>query len=623
MGRLWKHSCALLAVHAFCIPSFAQQRERDDHERERDEWFYSQRSYPRSQIPAGARLNAIAEIKRIDRAVRAVHQQPPEAAAIDGSVAATLDASTWTSIGPRPTDLGSIYVTAGRVNAIAIDPRDNNVVYMGAAAGGIWKTTDGGINWRPLTDGEASLASGAIAIDPTNPDTVYAGTGEENFAIDSYYGAGILKSTDGGASWTNIVGPFVRTTIGALAISPSNSQILLASSRIGIFRSSDGAATWTQVMGGTATSVLFDPTNGNIAYAAIGNISGGASNGVFRSTDGGQTFQRLTGSGSSALPTLNVGRIEIAIAPSTPSTLYVGISNSSNASFGSLLGIYKTTDSGSTWNNLNAPNICANVAQCWYDMTIRVHPKNPDIVFAFGSVTMTRTLNGGATWSSLNRIGPNGVEIHVDEHYLAFTNDGTKLYVANDGGMYSTTNITDPVNQVNWTELNDTLAITQFYPGISIHPSNANISFGGAQDNGTQRYLGAVSWNDVTCGDGGFTAIDAAIPTIAYAACQNIDIRKTINSGGTWTNAVSGINQNDNVQFIPPLVIDPSNPQVRYFGTYRVWQTVNGAGTWLPASPDLSGTRATIKTIAPAPGDPNTVYTGFQIGKVFMTSNAL
>jgi hypothetical protein len=143
--------------------------------------------------------------------------------------------------------------------------------------------------------------------------------------VDSYYGAGILKSTNGGASWTNIVGPFVRTTIGALAISPSNSQILLASSRIGIYRSTDGAATWTQVKGGVGTGVLFDPTNGNIVYAAIGNINGGASNGVFRSSDGGQTFQQLTGSGSSALPASNVGRIEIAIAPSTPSTLYVGI----------------------------------------------------------------------------------------------------------------------------------------------------------------------------------------------------------------------------------------------------------------------------------------------------------
>src|SRR5260370_19635146 len=225
-------------------------------------------------------------------------------------------------------------------------------------------------------------------------------------------------------------------------------------------------------MPGIGTSVLFDPTNGNIAYAAIGNINGRTLKGVFRSTDGGQTFQQLTGSGSSALPTSNVGRIEIAIAPSTPSTLYVGISNSSQSNFGSLLGIYKTTDSGDTWNNLNAPDICANVGQCWYDMTIRVHPKNHDIVFAFGSLTMARTLNGGSTWSSLNRIGPNGVEIHVDEHYLAFTSDGAKLYVANDGGIYSTTDISAPAIQVNWTELNDTRSITQFYPGISIHPSN-------------------------------------------------------------------------------------------------------------------------------------------------------
>src|SRR5258708_17770304 len=190
-----------ITIAAFCIPCFAQERERDDHQRERDEWFYSQRSYPRTQIPTGARLSAIAEIKRIDRAVRASHQQPLAAAAIDGSLAATLDASTWTSIGPRPTDLASAYVTAGRVNAIAIDPRDNNVVYMGAAEGGVWKTTDGGINWRPLTDDQNSLASGAIAIDPTNPDTVYAGTGAENFAIDIYHGAEIFKSPNRSRTW--------------------------------------------------------------------------------------------------------------------------------------------------------------------------------------------------------------------------------------------------------------------------------------------------------------------------------------------------------------------------------------------------------------------------------------
>jgi uncharacterized protein (TIGR03437 family) len=633
--RILMNRCIFtITLTAFCIPSFAQEREKDDHQKERDEWFYSQRSYPRSQIPAGARFNAIAEIKRIDRAVRARHRQSLATAAIDGSLAATLDAATWTSIGPRPTDLNSTYVTAGRVNAIAIDPRDNDVVYIGAAEGGVWKTTDGGINWKPLTDDQASLASGAIAIDPTNPDTVYVGTGEENFAQDSYYGAGILKSTDGGASWTNIVGPFVRTTptgavvgIGALAISPADGQILLASCRLGIYRSTDGAANWDQVLSGVGTSVLFDPTDGNIAYAALGNVNGSTLNGVFRSTDGGQTWQQLRGSGSNALPTSNVGRIEIAIAPSTPTTLYAGIQRSPAAANGNLLGIFKTTDGGSTWNNLNAPDICGIVPQCWYDMTIRVHPKNPDVVFAFGSVTMARSLDGGSTWTLLSQTGPNGVEIHVDEHYLAFTNDGTKLYVANDGGVYSTTNITG--TRVNWTELNDTLSITQFYPGLSIHPVNANISYGGAQDNGTQRFGGVPSWNNVTCGDGGYTAIDAAVPNVVYAACQDIAIRKSTNGGNNWYQSVYGIDQQDNTQFISPVVIDPSNPQILYFGTYRVWQSVDGAGTWLSASQDLAGGRAAnpgqncIKTIAAASGDSNIVYAGSQNGRVFMTSNAL
>src|SRR5207247_6986153 len=181
------------------------------------------------------------------------------------------DASTWSLIGPRPTDAGSTYVTAGRVNAVAIDPRDNNTVYIGAAEGGVWKTTDGGATWTPLADDQPSLATGAIALDATNPDTVYVGTGEENFAFDSYYGAGILKSTDGGQTWTNLVGPFLRAVIGAIAVHPANGQILLCTTSTGVWRSADGAATWTRDLSGVGTSVLFDPSNGDVAYAALGN----------------------------------------------------------------------------------------------------------------------------------------------------------------------------------------------------------------------------------------------------------------------------------------------------------------------------------------------------------------
>jgi len=616
-----KHLALSLSIAALCLPAFAQQRELDDRQRDREEWFYSQRTFPLRQIPAGARMKAIADIDKIDRAARLRHANTP-VSSVNSRLATALDSVNWTSIGPRPTDLGSTYVTAGRVNALAIDPRDNNTVYLGAAEGGVWKTTDGGANWTPLTDQQASLANGAIAIDPQNPDTVYVGTGEENFAVDSYYGAGILKSTDAGKTWTNLAGDtFLRATISRIAIHPTNSQTLLLSANTGVWRSTDGAQTWTRTLTGTSTAVVFDPSNGDVAYAALGNVNGSSLNRFYASTDGGQTWNLSMGSGANSLPNKNNGRMDIAISNSAPNKLYVSIQDSSTANFGNLLGIFKTTDGGATWNNLNAPNICASVNQCWYDMSIRTSPVNSNIVFAVGSLSILRSLDGGASWNQLNFIGPNRVEIHVDEHILAFTPDGSKLFIGNDGGAYSTTDITSA--QVNWTELNDTLGITQFYPGVSIHPTDSNIGYGGAQDNGTQRYGGAASWNNVTCGDGGSTAIDYTLPNVAFAACQDIQIIRTTNGGNNFSRSQYGISGNDRVQFIPPLTVDPSNPQIVYFGTFRLWQSRDSGGKFVAISPDLTGGKGTLKTIAPAPSDPNTVYLGYNNGKVYSTNNAL
>jgi uncharacterized protein (TIGR03437 family) len=596
---------------------FAQDpgREPDEQQAARQQYFYSQRAFPLSAIPAGARLGGLAQLNRLNQATRT--GQPAPALRRMKSAALTTDSVNWTQIGPQPTGGSTTYATAGRINAIAIDPRDNNTVYIGAAEGGVWKTTDGGVNWTPLTDQQASLASGAIAIDPNNPDTVYVGTGEENFAGDSYYGAGILKSTDAGATWTQTLGPFLRDTIGALAIQPTNSNILLCAAATGLWRSTDAGATWTSVLAGApATSLSFDPGDPSGVYAALGNSGGGSRNGVYHSQDGGFTWQKISG----GFPTANVGRISLALAPSQPGTIYAQVQDSSAAGFGRLLGLWKTLDSGATWKQLPVVNSSVWGTIQWYDIALAVSPVDANVVYS-GGLLIQRSLDGGTTWTALPQTGANAQILHADQHVFAFTADATRLYIGNDGGAYTTTDITNAT--IRWAPLNSTLAITQFYPGMSVHPQNAALGLGGTQDNGSQRFTGGMSWDNVACGDGGYTSIDPSAPSIAYSTCQNITIGKTVNLSGTaaFVGAQYGIDQTDLVAFIPPFVMDPSDPQVSYFGTYRIWQSRDSAGLWSPVSPDLTGgLRGTLRAIAVAPSDPNTVYAGTNNGKLWTTA---
>jgi photosystem II stability/assembly factor-like uncharacterized protein len=609
-----------------------QVREERDVQRQRQEWFYRQRAYPHTYVPAGAHRRALRQLDQMLATEQASRAMFPLSTA-----PATNPA--WIFIGPQPIQTPySAPIVSGRVTALAIDPSNVNTVYLGGAQGGLWKTTNGGNTWTPLTDTQASTAVGSVALDPSNSSIIYVGTGEENFSGDSYYGAGILKSTDGGASWTQICGPFCGPVgpdsyygggahIGGLAVHPTNGQILLAAvallSQDGVYRSVDGGNHWTRVLSGNpANSVLFDPINGNIAYASLGNAFSGGAEGVFKSTDGGQTWSAANGTGGNILDLTNAGRIALAMARSNSLTLYAGIAN---VNTGDLAGFYKTTDGGTNWTRLTAtPDYCT--PQCGYDNVIAVQPTNQNVVFAGGAFTTTlvRSLDGGITWATLQSAQNFGF-LHADMHALSFSSDGNTLYLGNDGGAYVTTQITatDPT----FTALNSTLGITQFYPGLSIHPINANTAIGGTQDNGSVIYSGAQTWNDVVCGDGGYTAIDFVSPATMYAACQRFNIFKSTANGGfgSWNAALNGINTADRVLFIPPLVMDPSNPQILYFGTYRVYRTANGASNWIAISPDLTGGDpffGVISTIAVAPNNSNTVYVGTLDSRVQVTTNA-
>lgn len=274
---------------------------RADVIRKRQDWFYNQRAYPLKHIPPGARLKALEQLRQMERSPvrRAEERNAATQASTVSTNSVALSSTQWTLIGPQPTRTPFAFnPVSGRVTALAVDPTNPNVVYLGAAEGGVWKTTDGGTTWTPLTDKQPSLAVGSIAIDPSNHNTIYVGTGEEDFAPDlprggnEYYGAGVLKSTDGGSTWTQLAGPFVGpfyslspqdggAFIGSIAVSPSNPQELLAAVRInnggssqysGIYMSLNGGSSWTEVETSTLgppTQVFFDPTNPSVAYASF------------------------------------------------------------------------------------------------------------------------------------------------------------------------------------------------------------------------------------------------------------------------------------------------------------------------------------------------------------------
>ena len=598
-------------------------REPKDINSKRSQWFYGQRAYPHQYVPTGAHLRSLQQLDS------AMAQQIAEG---------TAPLPMWKSIGPQPVHTPYTDPTvSGRITAFAINPANVNIIYLGGAQGGVWKTTDAGQTWKPLTDNQPSIAIGSITLDPTNPNTVYVGTGEENFSGDSYYGAGILKSTNGGTSWVHYCGPFCGPVgqdgyygggarIGGLAVDPRNNQVVLAAVQLlfedGIYRSADGGQTWTQVLSGApGDSVMFDPT-GNVAYASMGDTFSGETEGVFKSTDGGMTWNPDNGTGGNSLPLAGAGRIVLAMAPSTPTTLFAGIENVND---GTLLGMFKTTDGGSNWTQLlNAQDYCT--PQCSYDNVIAVQPTNANVIFAGGafSTTLIRSLDGGQTWTVLQSAQNFGT-VHADMHAMAFTPDGKRLYLGNDGGAYITLQPT--VQNPNFISLSNTLSLIQFYPGLSIHPTNPAIAIGGTQDNGTEMLSGTLAWDDVTCGDGGYTAIDFVVPSTMYATCQTIDIQKSTMNGaaGSWNEASSGIDYSDRVDFIPPLVMDPSQSSTLYFGTFRVYQTKDGANTWNAISPDLTNGPSfwgIVTTMAVAPTDSNTVYAGTGDSNVQVTHNA-
>jgi hypothetical protein len=570
----------------------------NDDPRDRFEAFYQQRAFPFDRIPSGALQSAVSQMQARWPQTRTGRSAP--------LLSAFVSSAAWSALGPAPISGASPY--SGRINSIAIDPTNTQTIYVGTATGGVWKTTTGGASWTPLTDNECGLAMGSVVLDPVNPQIVYAGTGEANGSIDSYQGCGVLISTNGGASWTQSgAGTFVsstgQATIFKMLVDPptagsTTATIVFAASWAGLYRSTNSGATWTNVLAHTLSDIVATPTPGEY-YAAVW---GG---GVYKSTDAGLTWAKLAG-----FPTTNLGRIALAAPAAAPVVVYATVENSSS---GSLLGVWRSSDGGTTWAPLTAAGATCS-GQCWYDMYLGVDPANVNTLW-FGGLYLFKSLTAGATFADVTASGAN---VHVDHHAIAFDpQTPTTVYSANDGGLWRSTN-----SGTTWTSLNTNLSITQFYPGISVNPTVTTEIIGGTQDNGTEAWTGIAAWNQIAGGDGSFTAIDPAGITryISFTPGSSSQRVYRFDANG-WQFKGLGLNV-DNAYWTPPLVMDPVNSNVLYYGTYRLWRTSNRGDGWIPFSPSLtSGTSSALSAIAIAPADTNTIYVGASDGTVSMTAN--
>ncbi|MBI4469283.1 MAG: hypothetical protein HY650_08190 [Acidobacteria bacterium] len=595
----------------------ADRGEGPLHRRNMESWFYTQRAFPMETVPPLARLHAWTKMRA----------QMDDLLVTSNRAGGNAALGPWRNIGPAPIDDGS----SGRVSALAVDPKDPNVIYFGAAQGGVWKSTNAAGSWTPLTDTQPSLATGAIAIDPVDTRMVYVGTGEATFSALSYYGAGILRSTDGGATWTQLgAETFARNAISRLIVDPvsagsaDHTTIYASSTRgssyfsringptQGVFVSRDSGKTWTLLRLGSATDIALDPSSNRTLYAAF------YSGGVYKSGDGGLTWTMLT----EGLPASDFGRVSLAVAPSRPGTLFASYEDTSEDLSSLLLGIYRSTDYGATWLPTGLPT---RSCQCFFENAIAVDPDDADTLY-WGGITLHRSTNGGAGWSDITR------GIHVDQHAYGFgpasgpPASGRTLYVGNDGGVWKSTD-----SGANWRGTNAGVAITQFI-GLASHPTNPNIAYGGTQDNGTLGYNGSPIWRGILGCDGGHTLIDFLSTNTVYATTQSNGcsrIARSDLSGAFFFPKTNGIPigrtgfPDDRALFYAPLEMSPADPATLYYASYRVYRSRDRGDRWEPVSPDLTrgtGTgalRQVVTTIGPGPR--GVIYAGTGDGQIQAT----
>ncbi|MEZ4778941.1 MAG: T9SS type A sorting domain-containing protein [Flavobacteriaceae bacterium] len=528
----------------------------------------------------------------------------------------------WEFVGP--VNIG------GRVTDIEIPIDQPQTYFVGAASGGIFKTTDAGASWTPIFDEYDMLSIGDIEISKNNTNILWVGTGEVNAGGGSlaYDGDGIYKSEDGGTTW-EVKGLPDIGSISKIVLDPNDDNTIFVGgmgplfrndTNRGVYRSTDGGDTWEQKLFVSDSTGIIDmaihPSNGNIIYAASWERIrrpqyrqyGGETSRIYRSTDGGENWSELT-NGLPSLPS-EKGRISIAISQSNPNVLYARYADAA----GSIQGVYRTADGGDTWVEMNSAPL-NNIGFHWWFRGIVVDPTNENTIYNV-DFEVQKSTDGGANWNN------SFSGVHVDQHAMTF-NAGVpgEVLLGNDGGFYKSSN-----NGNSWIK-DESLPITQFYRIFVDDPSGI---YGGAQDNNTIRTLtgGTNDWAPIYGGDGFQPLVDPTNNNIIYAQSQYGNIGKSTNGGASFNNATTGISGGDRKNWDTPLVFDPNDSNILYTGTQRVYKTTNGAGNWTAISTDLTNgsgggnlTFGTIISIDVSTLDSNRIIVGTDDGNVWITQD--